>query len=855
MTEITWKAGLSGNWSKAARWSPTGVPGAGDDVTITAAGSYTVTINTDEAAQSLLIDAAGATVADDAAFTLGSTLSIAAGTFSLDRNGMIDGGVISVSDSGGSDGHLVFAGGALEDTTFQGTVDLSAAGATLSFDFDIVTEGSGGTGAGNIDITGRHASLLLYDTSLDNATITLGNNAGVAALTIESFGTGTSTLGHGIAIDQAGLYARTTIYGNVVNDGSITAAIENGQFTIAAAAYSSDQFVNTGTLSVSNNDTLTLGVVNAINTGTISVDGGSLASAGLILNSGTVAVAGTFALAGAVVGGVLAIGPGATIGADESLTVENVTFVNAAGSGPATLNVDTPGADFTAIDTRMLNDVNFNLGTGNDGVNDSINLEFDAAYQTLTLGSQFALSLADNASIVLDATGYGNETLLNAGTITGESASGTFYGLDQGDTFTNVGEVLLSDTTFDFSNFKAIGNLSSGTLTGGTWYVSAAGSALQFGSDQEPITTLDANVTLLGTGTNIESGGVLIDNSLESVGVDGALNLYNGRNFEISGSFTDSGLLEVGGTFTATGTTTITASGTLDGGGTVAGSVVDSGIIVASRVEIALAGAVTGDGTLSAGEDAILSIDGGGTFGGTLDGGGMIDITSALTLTAGARFGSNFILDTANLILGAGETLTNQTGFLEIDASSDQTLTINGARGDSFDNAGTFFAAGAGTEAVQVAFSNTGSVTAEWGTLSFIGAVTNNGTLDASSAGLLTVADTVGGTGTLAVNFGGSISLLAGAATGQTVDFLSLSGGTLDLSKAIDFKGLIDGFGGSDQIDLVKAAETSFTYSSGVLTVSNGGITEASLHFQGSYTPSDFALSSDGHGGTVIHFI
>ncbi len=154
---------------------------------------------------------------------------------------------------------------------------------------------------------------------------------------------------------------------------------------------------------------------------------------------------------------------------------------------------------------------------------------------------------------------------------------------------------------------------------------------------------------------------------------------------------------------------------------------------------------------------------------------------------------------------------------------------------------------------VSVAFINSGDVSVGSGTLSFLGAVTNTGTIDAS-AGVLSIKTAVGGTGTLEVGATGTLSLLKGAGAGQTVDFLTTTG-LLDLSKPIDFKGTIDGFGGSDRIDLLKAPETSFSYAGGVLTVKNGNRTEASLHFGGSYTQSDFSLASDGHGGTFITFV
>jgi hypothetical protein len=86
------------------------------------------------------------------------------------------------------------------------------------------------------------------------------------------------------------------------------------------------------------------------------------------------------------------------------------------------------------------------------------------------------------------------------------------------------------------------------------------------------------------------------------------------------------------------------------------------------------------------------------------------------------------------------------------------------------------------------------------------------------------------------------------------VDFLT-SSGALDLAAPLSFAGTIDGFGGSDVIDLLKTASTSETFASGVLTVQDNGATVASLHFAGSYTTADFMLSSDNNGGTNITYV
>ena len=81
MASISWLFGIGGDWSTAVDWSGGIAPGSADDVTIDASGTYTVMIGTTaEAANSLTLDAAGATLAITEALTVGTTLDAAAGT-------------------------------------------------------------------------------------------------------------------------------------------------------------------------------------------------------------------------------------------------------------------------------------------------------------------------------------------------------------------------------------------------------------------------------------------------------------------------------------------------------------------------------------------------------------------------------------------------------------------------------------------------------------------------------------------------------------------------------------------------------------------------------------------------------
>ena len=181
-------------------------------------------------------------------------------------------------------------------------------------------------------------------------------------------------------------------------------------------------------------------------------------------------------------------------------------------------------------------------------------------------------------------------------------------------------------------------------------------------------------------------------------------------------------------------------------------------------------------------------------------------------------------------------------------------VTGGSAPGSSLHNAGSLIRTGAGVTDVGVATINSGNVSVGSGRMEFLRAVTNTGTMSATGAGAsLWIDRAVSGTGDLNISGGGALHLLQGADHGQTVQFLGA--GSLDLNAPGVFAGVIAGFGAHDLIDLINTPATGATFASGVLTVHNGAATAASLHFAGNYTGANFHLSSDNHGGTLIHYV
>lgn len=132
----------------------------------------------------------------------------------------------------------------------------------------------------------------------------------------------------------------------------------------------------------------------------------------------------------------------------------------------------------------------------------------------------------------------------------------------------------------------------------------------------------------------------------------------------------------------------------------------------------------------------------------------------------------------------------------------------------------------------------------------------NTGIL-ATDGGTLIVDSPVTGSGS-AIIAGGTLEF--SSASDSKVSFSGDQTGTLALDHAQEFSGSISGFTSQDRIDLGDIAfstTTSLNYVAnsnnfgGTLTVSNGA-GAVSLALVGHFSTSSFAISSDGHGGTLI---
>ena len=200
---------------------------------------------------------------------------------------------------------------------------------------------------------------------------------------------------------------------------------------------------------------------------------------------------------------------------------------------------------------------------------------------------------------------------------------------------------------------------------------------------------------------------------------------------ELSGTANDS--------FTNLGTVLANGSGSEEFGV----AFVNNGHVSATAGTLSFLDNVTGTGALSAATGAVIDLVGGATY----------------TITTGTTGASN--------------------------PPHRAQISLAGASGDSFTNGGTLAVNGTGSASFSLTVINSGNASVGSGTLSFLGAVTNTGTI-AATAATAVFGTAIAGTGTLDVGATGTLSLLDGAAAGQTLDFLTTSG-LVDLTTPTAF--------------------------------------------------------------------
>jgi len=272
---INWKTPVSGDWSTGADWSGGAVPTAANDVAIGGSGAETVTITTAEAAKSLAISDALATVVDTSGLAVGGAITVGAGaTFTL----------------GGNQSNVLSANSIVNNGTMAASAALETAGGygvglvtpyTVNVAGTFTNNGTivGGDVAANANFAGQ--SVMAAQSITAGAFVNNGvvDSGGANGGNIWIYSAGSITNNGTLAVTTAGASGLNQFVVDApsfVNNGTVTLADANGMFFIYAYTGASAPTVTGGTGSINlagTNTRMDLAGTETFGSGTINLSG------------------------------------------------------------------------------------------------------------------------------------------------------------------------------------------------------------------------------------------------------------------------------------------------------------------------------------------------------------------------------------------------------------------------------------------------------------------------------------------------------------------------------------------------------------------------------------------------------
>jgi hypothetical protein len=745
----------------------------------------------------------------------------------------------------------------------RGGVGIFLAGGAL-YNTGVIAGGNGGvfTGSGTATSNGGIGVTIRFGTITNAGTIMggQGTTATNGTLTTGSFAAAVSFMSDGaatLAIDPGAVFD-----GKVLGSASDTIVLAagssglTGTLTGLGSEYS-------GFLSVTEQMGADWVLTSASAfEGTITVDGslslyGSLGkNASIIFNNGNYGAT----LSGGTIYGVVA---------GESVTVEGSTTLAASATLETNNIVD-------ASTLALAAEVSFSNAS------------------TLTFADNTGPGAARQAAGAISFLGTSGNKFTNTGMITDQAGVNAVVGI----ALNNSGMVMLSSgstgyyTSLSFSNSVT----NSGTILCGTSTSLNFGAAAIIGGAISSLggVTLNQGSTLL-SGATVEAVTLMLQKNLSLAGnaqvtignelsLAGAASFISGRGDLLSiYALQPAGAAPPPGTQTVSisgaGSLVIAIGGTLsvagnEGVSTSAGFV-NHGTLVDSTY-LSLRGSVASTGLLSIAPNATLDFYAGAssihqTLSGAVSGSGLVRVDGYVTCNGNTTLSTvGGIVNTAEIMVAAGVTLQTSSGITltsggalpAIDRGHRVNPNIVVGGGGQFINTATLDVTNVSTATIGSApggamttgvFINEGTINAYGATLAITAAMLNSGTLNALG-GVVTATGVISGTGVLNIGAAGTLQLHAGVTSTQTVDFGSVSGGTLgiDLAQPIQFKGLIRDFAGSDVIT-VDALTSGHSFVNNVLTLTESGKAVAALDFYAGnqISAANFSITSSGSLTTI----
>ncbi len=739
--------------------------------------------------------------------------------------------VLSTTGTVNNSGTILGLGGAAMVLNNNGTVTNAFGG---------LIQGAGGAvEIFDIGTVSNYGSIIAGGTSGLPA-VRIGTNSGTASSIVVNGTPGSSAL-----IQGPGGVAITGI-GTLTNFGSIISKnpVFGDNYAYGINVNGANSRVTNGAAGSTNASILSfnLGVemsgggATLTNFGTISANGSN--GAAVDMRQGGSVLNGT-------PGSTVALITGSEFGVYRATTVANYgTIIGTAGEGIGTGQAATIVNGASGLTTPIITGkagvkvfgtagklTNFGtvLGTGDVGAS----FGGSAVVANGQAGSTLGL-IQGNYGLNISGAG----TITNFGTIIGTAGRGVFVG---------GGGTLVNGSATD------TGRQIIGTSDGVQFFIYVPATIHNFGTIQATATG--------GTGASVRAGGEVVNGTAGSTnwlisggafGVNGATNLTNYGT--ISGA-AQAGV-EYGG-----GGAIVNAAGALITG---ANGVFDAALSVTNAGTI-IATAGNGNGVHLSGTTGLVSNSGtiqAGYRGVTFDHAGTLINTGTITAASqqGAFFGSVGSVSNAAdksiigsnfgvefFIYGAG-SVTN-SGTVRATATSGIGVSLRSG-GTATNNAGGLMQGGN----TGAALYGTAAVLANFGTIAGTTSVYLGGTNDRVIAGdgaLFTgkVRSAGAHNNTLEVAGAQAGTILVSGLT--TLQFDAGASGTVEGSAA-DLPGAITGFAAGDTIDVDGFVAVSDTYTGTGLILTDAASNHVTLGIQGSFATSDFAISSDGGGGTKV---
>jgi len=781
--------GATANWQTSADWSncngafPNNGGGNTFDASLTAAGTYTVTLSTTVTVGSVTINNSAATLAiSNGTLGLTGTLNVAAGSVLL-NGGTISGGTLATS-----------GGGTIQNVGTAALQNLTNNGTFLGNNGTVTTLAGTITNNGTINVNSTSANTFLQLTA----------NTSLA-------GTGTVALSGPLAfINQQSANLTLTNVGNTIqgrgqigNDGLTLVNQAGGTINANDAA---------GPLLVNAASVTNQGLMEATGGGTLQTNTGINNTGGTISANGSVATV-QFLNGTAITGGTLTTANGGVLGtaAGQTVNLQNLTLTNASTYRAADGSV-------TRIAGTITNNGAINLNSAT--ANTLLQLAADTSLTgggTVTMSGPLALINQASANLTLtnvNNTIQGRGQIGNDGLTLVNQASGVITAND------TAGPLLVNAASV--TNQGLMQATGGGTLqtttginnTGGSISASGSGSAVQFLSG----TTISGG-TLSATG-----GGVLGTAAGQTVALQNLTNTNtygtgNGSITQIVGTITNNGAINLSAGASNTFLQVAGGNTTLSGGGTVTLSESGAGVAVIDQQSANLV-LINANNTLQ----------GAGQIGNngltlTNQAAGIINANAAspLLINAASVTNQGLMEATGGGTLQTTTGINNTGGSISASGSGSAVQFLSGTTisgGTLSTAAGGVLGTAAGQTVALQNLTNAGTYgTGDGSITQIVGTINNTGAINLSGGASNTFLQVAGGNVSLA---GGGTVTMSGPA------FINQASANLVLTNT---NNLIQGAGqiGNNGLTLVNQGTIDANQTGQVLTVNPTSTTNAGL--------------------------